>query len=31
MALSFGALSDEEYGAIMQAGFSAGANLSPID
>jgi hypothetical protein len=31
MALSFGSLSHEEYGYIMSAGFSADANLSPID
>jgi hypothetical protein len=31
MSLSFGALSDEEYGQIMQAGFSSGANLSPVE
>lgn len=29
MALSFGALSDEEYGAIMQAGFGGG-DLTPV-
>jgi len=31
MAVSFGALTDEEYGAIMQAGFGSGANLSPVE
>jgi hypothetical protein len=31
MAYSFGSLSHEEYGAIMSAGFSSGADLGPID
>jgi len=30
MAYSFGTLSNEEYGYIMSAGFSSGANLDPI-